>query len=421
MNNCFRRILFCSAHFMVLMLSHIDMARSQSIITGICNDFDHDRSFPISIEVDTFMEGFNTYVTTYQLYNGLETENKLPILNIIVSHFPPDKIVELSISKNKPAKKSSIAGNEVNTLRLRYSYFGNLIVAERNDTIPFDSTYRFYKIVYFFADKSKKQYVYLNQIGETYTHLPFTYVLSPIPDFIFKDDSIAYARFLLEGTIERSAATWRKEYEAFRQDSIRTEDSLRREELRNFLTLRNDTFITASADTSTMYAGLLKRTVQEVGLNFRKMKMKYEGLLTINTDTSGHILSVMADSILTGSYGYQLFRNDLKEAIEAVQVPPVLRTFQGKQYAMQTRFYLQVSAFCDTLLQTVKKERDTLEYELHLYENERLTEKLSSVLTEKGRYSFVLYYCEMQREKYYYITKLKGSGRNFGDMVFEEN
>ena len=129
----------------------------------------------------------------------------------------------------------------------------------------------------------------------------------------------------------------------------------------------------------------------------------------------------MADSILTGSYGYQLFRNDLKEAIEAVQVPPVLRTFQGKQYAMQTRFYLQVSAFCDTLLQTVKKERDTLEYELHLYENERLTEKLSSVLTEKGRYSFVLYYCEMQREKYYYITKLKGSGRNFGDMVFEEN
>lgn len=421
MKSYFKFILLICANCTVLILYSADLAEAQSQFYGICNDFDHNRSYPIGVIADTFKEGANTYVTNYKVYSGIEMENKLPLLSINVSHFPPEKIIELSVTQYKPVKKPIASTNQVNSLRFRYLLTGNIIIADNNDTIPFDSTYMFYKVVYFFSDKSKKNYVYLNQIDEVYTQLPVTYILSPIPYFIYRDDSIAYARFLIDGTTERSIATWKKEYEIFKQDSIRKEDSLRHQELNNFLILRNDTFITLSPDTAAMYGSLLKSKIQEVGLTFRRMKMKYNGVLTLKADTLGNILTVETDSISADSYGYQLFCDNLKEAIEGLKVPLIYRTFQGRKYSMQSQFDFQGNAFCDTLVQTVKKEKDTLEYEVHLYEHESLSRKLSSVLTEKGRYSFVLYYCEIQGEKYYYITKLKGGGRNYGDMVFGED
>ncbi|MBK9733179.1 MAG: hypothetical protein IPO83_18145 [Chitinophagaceae bacterium] len=391
--------------------------KAQTFI-GYRYDFEKVSASEISVIMDTITEGFVTYVTTYKVFSGTETINKVPIMNIIVTHFPPEKSIEVSVDENKSAKR--ISATESNPVRFRYSDYGNMIVADRNDTIPYDSTYIFYDAVYFFGDKSKKHFVYLNQIGEKYTQFPDKYILNQIPAYIYKEDSISYQRFKLEGTIEKRYANWKIEYEAFQRDSIRMEDSIRAEQLNEFLMIRKDTFIRASEDTSAIYAVGFKNLARQLGLDFRKTKMKYAGTITVKTDTSGKIISAVPVEISVDSHDFLSFQLRLVKAIEGGSVKPLTRSFHGNKYAMKTQFRISVSVFCDTLLQAIKIERDTLEYEIHNYETEALTQKLSKVITEKGRYTFVLYYSEIEEKKYYYIAHLKGAGKRFGDMVFEE-
>ena len=407
--------------FILLFLFKNEITQAQVTITGYRYDFDFDTLYEATVVVDTSIEEFNSYTTTYNIYGGKDTIKRKPVLTIYLTHYPPDKNIELLVKNNKAVKRTEKQPDLAEIPRFHYGLFGNMIVGNKNDTVPFDSTYKFYNIVYFFGDNSKKKYVYLNQIGELYTQLPNKFILNPIPPDVYRLDSIAQERFKLEGTEEKRYATWLKEYEAFRLDSIRLEDSIRAAQLNAFLELRMDTFIEASADTSIINALALKKKIQEIALGFRKSKMKFDGTLGIKTDTMGYILSAEPNNASSDSHDFRSFEIQMAKALTGIQVQGVSRSFQGRNYSMQTKFDLHVTVFCDTLLQTMKKERDTMEYGIHLYDDENLTRNLSRVLTEKGRYSFVLYFSELQGEKYYYISKLSGGGRNFGDMVFEGN
>lgn len=410
----------CTITFIIIFLFKYEITQAQVAIEGYRYDFDFDTLYEATVVMDTSTEEFNSYTTTYNIYGGKDTTKRKPVLTIFLTHYPPDKTIELVVKNNKTIKKTGIQPEPAENPRFRYGLFGNMIVGNKNDTLPFDSTYKFYNIVYFFGDNLKKKYVYLNQIGELYTQLPNKFILNPIPSDVYRLDSIAQERFKLEGTEERRYANWLKDYEAFRLDSIRLEDSIRAAQLNVFLELRKDTFIEASADTSIINALALKKKIQEIALGFRKGKMKFDGTFGIKTDTMGYILSAEPNNASSDSHDFRSFEIQLAKALTGIQVQGVSRSFQGRNYAMQTKFELRVTVFCDSLLQTLKKERDTIEYGIHLYDDENLTRNLSRVLTEKGRYSFVLYFSELLGEKYYYISKLTGGGRNYGDMVFGE-
>lgn len=407
--------------FILLFLFNYEMTQAQVAIVGYRYDFDFDTLYETTVVMDTSTEEFNSYTTTYNIYGGKDTTKRKPVLTISLTHYPPDKTIELEVKNNKTLKKTGIQSQLAENPRFRYGLFGNMIVGNKNDTLPFDSTYKFYNIVYFFGDNLKKKYVYLNQIGELYTQLPNKFILDPIPSDVYRLDSITQERFKLEGTEERRYANWLKEYEAFRLDSIRLEDSIRAAQLNAFLELRRDTFIEASTDTSLINAQTLKKKIQEIALGFRKSKMKFDGTYGIKTDTMGYILSAEPKDATLDSHDFRDFEIQLAKALNGIQVEVVSRTFQGKLYPMQTKFDLHVAVLCDTLMQTLKKERDTMEYGIQLYNDENLTRKFSEVLTEKGRYTFILYYSELQEKKFYYISKLSGGGRKFGDMVFEGN
>lgn len=411
----------CVLFTIIFCFGLIDRLQAQVFISAHRYDYDHDTTYITGVLMDTSIEEFNSYTTSYKVFNSQETENRKPLFTILITHFPTDKSIELVVLSSKMTKRPDLSGDQPNTTYFRYRMICNMIVGNKNDTLPFDSTYKFYNIVYFFGDPEKKKYVYLNQISETYTQLPYNYFLSPIPLSVYKEDSIAHELFKLEGTFERRYANWLKENELFQRDSIRREDSIRAEFLNKFLQLRKDTFVIASLDTAMLNAVILKKKIQEVALNFRKGKMKFDGTFEVKTDTMGNILSVETKDVSTESHNYQLFSSQLADALEGNRVQMISRVFQSKLYPMQTQFDLQVYAFCDTLLQTVKKVRDSMEYGIQLYNDENVTRKLSDVFAERSRYSFVIYYSEIQGEKFYYITKLRGGGRNFGDMVFEEN
>jgi hypothetical protein len=403
----------------ILSLSINETMQAQVVISGYRYDYDYDTMYEIGVVMDTFTEEFTSYVTSYKVFSGKETVNRKPFMTIFISHFPTERSIELSVVSSKLERKTIDASDKSNSARFRYGLYGNMIIGNKGDTIPYDSTYNFYNIVYFFGDAAKNKYVYVNQIGEIYTQMPFKYFLSAIPSNIYKADSISHELFKLEGTEQKRYANWLKEYEAIKRDSIRHEDSLQALKLNEFLVLRRDTFLVPSLDTTVINNFILKKKIQEVALNFRKSKIKFDGTFVVKTDTLGNIISTELKEVSADSHDYQLFSKQLIEEIEGIRVQMALRVFQNKLYTMQVKFDLKVMAFCDTLIQTVKWDRDSLVYDIPQYNDENVTNKLSAVLTERARYSFVLFYSEIQDEKFYYITRLKGGGRNFGDMVFE--
>jgi hypothetical protein len=405
---------------MLISLCSWQQVNAQIISTASLYDYGRDTSYEVNMKCDTIVEGFNTYITVYQIFGRKQPVSSKPLIKITISHFYPDHIIYLDVQL-KPGTNSPSGGQDLKKSKFKYDKtYGTLIMVDGKDTLPFSEVNNFQKLILYFANSSKRTFIFCSQIGESYTNYPDLVKFDPVPDYLIHLNDRVYEKFLEEGTPERRMISYQKHLEQERNDSIRLDDSIKREMMIQFLAIRDTLHVTPSADTIRDYSLILRKEINEASLHFQCTKMKYDGILKIRMDTVGAIMYAIAERVDTSSYDYKSFEERMIENITDDTLYPAIRIFQNQSFTMFTEFELQVTAINDTLDQTGSKRTDTIYFEIQKYNEPVVQKKLLSVLDENGKYHFKLCFNETQGEKSFLITNIRKGSKQYGEIIFTE-